>query len=137
MAVAIKSIVGVLLKGDLYQIIEKTNGDKQWRKNGQLHREGDLPAFEGANGDRSWWLDGKRSRGNGLPAFEGVNGDKHWMVDGQLHREDGLPAIVRTNGHKSWWVNGVLHRNKKPAIVNQIFNAWYTNGQYQRRIQIN
>jgi hypothetical protein len=57
-----------------------SNGTKEWRLNGKLHREDD-PARESANGDKEWWLNGK------------------------LHREDG-PAIEYASGYKAWWLNG-------------------------------
>ena len=38
-------------------IVEYTNGDKEWFRNGKLHRE-DGPAKEYANGDKSWYLNG-------------------------------------------------------------------------------
>ena len=35
------------------------NGDKEWRLNGEYHRE-DGPAVERANGDKKWYLNGKK-----------------------------------------------------------------------------
>ena len=58
-------------------------------------------------GDRRWYnQQGQRHREGGLPAFEGANGSKAWWVNGQRHREGGLPAIERANGYKEWHVNG-------------------------------
>jgi len=56
------------------------NGSKEWRLNGQLHRE-----------------DG--------PARELFNGTKFWFQNDQLHHLDG-PAIEFANGSKEWWING-------------------------------
>ena len=55
------------------------NGHKEWRLNGDLHRE-----------------DG--------PAIESANGDKEWYLNGDLHREDG-PAVEFANGTKEWYLN--------------------------------
>ena len=56
-----------------------SNGIKEWRLNGKLHRE-DGPAAEWTNGTKEWWLNDKR------------------------HREDG-PAIEWTSGYKAWFLN--------------------------------
>jgi hypothetical protein len=31
-------------------------GDKEWYKNGKLHREGDLPAIQFLNGNNFWYM---------------------------------------------------------------------------------
>jgi hypothetical protein len=36
------------------------NGYKYWCVNGELHRDGGLPAIEGANGDKAWYVAGVR-----------------------------------------------------------------------------
>ena len=54
-------------------------GHKEWRLNGELHRE-DGPAVEHANGGKAWYL-----------------------KDG-LHREDG-PAVEHASGAKAWYLN--------------------------------
>jgi len=40
-------------------IVEYTNGDKEWFRNGKLHRE-DGPAKEYADGYKFWYLNGRR-----------------------------------------------------------------------------
>ena len=50
--------------------------------NGQLNRDGDLPAVMYANGDQEWYLHHLR------------------------HRDGGRPAIVYTDGYLAWYVNG-------------------------------
>jgi len=61
------------------------NGDMEWSVNGQLHRDGGLPAVKRANGYKAWWVNGK------------------------LHREGGLPAREFADGSKSWYLNGVRY----------------------------
>jgi hypothetical protein len=85
------------------------NGDMEWSANGQLHRDGGLPAVKRANGYKAWWVNGKLHREGGLPAVEWANGRKEWYVDGKCHRPDSLPAVERANGEKEWWLNGVRH----------------------------
>ena len=66
--------------GDGCYMVDNANGNKEWYRNGQLHRE-----------------DG--------PAIEHPNGYKAWCRNGKLHREDG-PAIEYSTGGKAWWRNG-------------------------------
>jgi hypothetical protein len=90
------------------------NGNKEWRLNGELHRE-DGPAAEYINGYKAWYIHGKRHREDG-PAIERVNGDKWWYLNGKRHREDG-PAIEDANGANVWFLNGERHREDGPALV--------------------
>ena len=82
-----------------------SNGTKEWRLNGKLHRE-DGPAAESANGTKEWWLNGKRHREDG-PAYEHPNGTKQWWLNGKRHREDG-PAIEWADGDKEWLLNNEI-----------------------------
>ena len=80
-----------------------SDGTKEWRVNGELHRE-----------------DG--------PAIELPNGTKYWFINNKFHREDG-PAIEQADGHKEWWVNGERHREDGPAIeLPNDFNQYWLNG---------
>ena len=49
--------------------------------------EGEL-VIEYLNGDKEWFKNGERHRENG-PAIEWKNGDKFWYKNNKLHREDG------------------------------------------------
>lgn len=60
--------------------IEWINGDKDWYKNGQCHRE-DVSARECSH--KQWWF----------------------TIESQLHRED-RSAIECTTGTKCWYQNG-------------------------------
>jgi hypothetical protein len=75
----------IISVGLIYMIVQEmkpdylilSNGDKEWRQNGQLYR-----------------VDG--------PAIDHVNGDKVWFQHGKLHRVDG-PAVEWSNGYKHWF----------------------------------
>ena len=54
-----------------------------YRKNGEFHRAGGLPAVEHINGSRSYWENGKQ------------------------HRAGGLPAVVWSDGSREYWENGI------------------------------
>jgi hypothetical protein len=92
-------------------------GNKSWYLNGELHRDGDLPAVVRANGYKEWWINGMLHRDNDLPALIKANGDKEYWINRELHRSNDLPAIELANGDKRWYVNGKKHRdNYLPAI---------------------
>tara|TARA_R100001510_G_C7557008_1_gene138524 strand:+ start:402 stop:695 length:294 start_codon:yes stop_codon:yes gene_type:complete len=62
------------------------DGDKQWLKDGNFHRENG-PAIENADGTKQWYLHGKRHREDG-PAVEWVYGAKEWWLhDKRVHPE--------------------------------------------------
>jgi Ring finger domain len=110
-----------------------TDGTRRWYKNGQLHRDDDLPAWVWADGSKQWWKNGQLHRDGDLPAYEGADGSKYWYKNGQLHRDGDLPAWVWADGSKSWYKNGQRHRNGDlPAIewANGT-KVWYKNGVLQ------
>ena len=59
------------------------------------------------DGDKNWVRNGEYHRDDGLPAIETATGTKIWYVNGERHREGGLPAIEYANGTKQWWVMGI------------------------------
>ena len=115
-----------------YKVEVDENGNTFWyNQQGQRHREGGLPAFEGANGGKAWWVNGQLHREGGLPACEYADGGKEWYVNGKLHREGGLPAIEFANGGKFWYANDKLHREGGLPAVEYADGAkqWWVNGQ--------
>ena len=58
-------------------------------------------------GTKSWWRDGERHRDGDLPAVEWSNGSKEWFFNGKHHRDGDKPAIERTDGFKKWYRDGV------------------------------
>ena len=111
--------------------IECSNGLKEWWVNGQYHRENDLPAIDWFNGTKSWWVNGLRHRDGGLPAVENANGLKEWWVNGKLHRDGGLPAIEWPRGSKEWYVNG-KRLSKEKALT---YFSFCQKMQDKRRIR--
>ncbi len=67
-----------------------TDGTKEWRVNGKLHRE-----------------DG--------PAVIYPDGAEMWYQYGSLHRDDG-PAIILPDGTKKWGFLGVTYADDAPHI---------------------
>ena len=82
---------------DVPEMKEYSDGSKEWRLNGILHRT-DGPAVERSDGSKFWWLKGILHRTDG-PAIEWPNGSKVWYLNGELHRTDG-PAVEYSNGRK-------------------------------------
>jgi len=81
---------------------ECSDGTKEWRLNGTLHRT-DGPAVERSNGSKAWCLNGILHRTDG-PAIEHSDGSKVWYLNGERHRTDG-PAVEWHTGSKEWWLN--------------------------------
>ena len=84
-----------------------SNGTKEWRVNGKLHRDNDLPAVVCFNGSKHWYKNGLLHRENDLPAVIYINGTQVWYKEGKCHRDNDLPAIVLDNGTKFWYKNGI------------------------------
>ncbi len=79
-------------------------GRQEWRKEGKLHREGDLPAIEHVNGSKEWYKDGDLHRDGG-PAIDHIDGTQQWLKHNKFHREDG-PAYITQNGMEQFWIDG-------------------------------
>jgi len=104
-----------------YKVEVDKNGTVRWyNQQGQLHREGGLPAIERADGSKQWHFNGQLHREGGLPAIEFADGGKEWLVNGQFHREGGLPAVEFADGTKEWYVNGKkVTEDKAKAMTNK------------------
>ena len=137
--------------------ITHSDESKEWRKNGKLHRDNDLPAKVHKN-EQQWYIDGRLHRGNDLPAIITEDGGKHWYQFGMLqrnndrpsiiladgcqfftknsirHRDNDLPAVIRPDNCKEWWINGKLHRdNDLPAVIRSDGRMeWRQNGLLHR-----
>ena len=73
-------------------IVEWANGNKEWYRNGKLHRESG-PALEYANGTKYWYLNGECHRESG-PAIEWANGDKFWYLNDKEYTESAYKAEI-------------------------------------------
>ncbi len=60
-------------------IVEFSDGDCTWYKNGLWHRE-DGPAVEWLDGTKCWYVNGDQHRTDG-PAVEYPNGTKYWYLE--------------------------------------------------------
>ena len=116
--------------------IEYVNRNKRierWLKNGQQHRDNDLPAcinyYENGNKKyEEWWKNDQRHRDNDLPAdidyYENKNKRcESWWVNGQRHRTNDNPARIKyhENGNKrseEWLIDDLLYRdNNLPTYI--------------------
>jgi hypothetical protein len=115
-----------------------SDGNKWWYKDGVLHRDDDLPAFERSDGSKSWWHNGKRHRDGDRPAVECPNGLKYWYEHGKLHRAGDLPAIEWSDGSKEWYNNDKRHRVGGPALmIHRGPTSWYFEGHWLTEDQHN
>jgi hypothetical protein len=126
-----------------------------WHKNGEYHREGDLPAsiFYSNDGETpylvTWERNGEFHRDSpsgDLPAYISyyLESDKiqleEWFFFGQQGRKtEDLPSSIRyyENGNKQqeiWYDGGVRHRYGEPAFIEYselgdiIGESYYING---------
>ena len=105
----------------------RRNGDREWRVEGKLHREGG-PAVEYAEGGGEWWLHGINHREDG-PAATFPDGSYAWYHNGWLDRADG-PALWEPDGRVAWYRNGRPHREDGPAIFDPYLGyAWALDGE--------
>ena len=89
-----------------YTVKTDKDGTERHYLNGELHREGDLPAVITSKGGMVWYQKGMRHREGDLPADIWPNGSRFWFSNGELHRTNG-PAITFYDEYKSWFLNGI------------------------------
>jgi hypothetical protein len=98
---------------------ECPSGILQWRKRGELHRDGDKPAYISADGTLGWYKNGDYHRDGDKPAIINVDGTLIWYKNGLLHRDNDKPSLIHADGHLEWYKNGKQHRVTGPAVINQ------------------
>jgi hypothetical protein len=91
-----------------------SDGEHQWWKYNNLHRDGDLPAIicveAGKIWHKVWYKNGLRHRDNDLPALIFTSGNVFWFKYGKYHRDNGSPAIIFNSGNLEWWENGIKYK---------------------------
>jgi len=70
-----------------YSFFINEYNNKFWYKNGQSHRDKDLPAMVYSDGDMAWFKNGLSHRENNLPAIIYSDGRLCWYIDGELIRK--------------------------------------------------
>jgi len=119
------------IKLKLFEEYKKICGNQYWYKNGDFHRDNDLPAAISSSGSQIWYKNGKIHRDNNLPAIIFSNdGTQIWYKNGEKHRDNDLPAEIWSNGDQVWYKNGKYHRdNNLPAVICSNGNQyWFENG---------
>lgn len=101
--------------------------------NGQLHREGDLPAIIGPNREE-YWVHGKMHRVGQPASTNSDTGETKWSEHGLLHRDSPGPAYRSPKGDQGWWYRGKLHREYGlPACIERsgsdLVLTWYRHGE--------
>jgi hypothetical protein len=95
--------------------IDKYGPTTYYRLNGQLHRDGDLPAIETPYGHGGWYRHGQIHRDDDRPALiDGIS--KEWYQNGILHRDGENPAVMDTNGLHVWYKYGKPYTLEKLKI---------------------
>ena len=99
--------------------IFNSNGNQAWFKNGQLHRDNDLPAVIHINGTQKWYQDGKLHRDNDLPAIIYADGQEVWFQNGKLHRDNDLPAVIDSKGSQMRYICC-----QKNGLSDELWEQW-------------
>ena len=108
-------------------------GTKHYYKNGERHRDGNLPAIEYPDGEKHYYKNGERHRDGDLPAIEYADGTSRYFRNGKRHRDGELPAIEWSDGDKSYYKNGIRYtkeqvefmtRMEKKKLI-KVFRYWY------------
>jgi hypothetical protein len=91
---------------------------KEWWHRGKRHRIGKPAYINKISTCEKWYVDGELHRDGDLPAIYSVDGTmvSSWYHHGNLHRDNG-PAEVDKN-YKIWYKNNIMHRVDGPAIEN-------------------
>ena len=71
------------------------DGARQWRRNGVLHRDGDLPATINRHEDREWWQNGRLHRAGDRPAVVLSYGRREWCRHGRPHPPPRIASQAR------------------------------------------
>ena len=87
-------------------MITDNAGIQKWLVNGQLHRDGDLPAVIHPSGRKEYYQNGRLHRDNDQPAITETDGRMEWYVFGLHHRDNDAPAVIQANGCRQWFQNG-------------------------------
>ena len=88
-----------ILKNGLIRETSLFDGSIQYyNKDGQYHRDNDLPAVISARGQKEWYVNGLRHRANGLPAIESETGYKRFFENGK--RVEGKPFFIDSCGYE-------------------------------------
>jgi len=83
------------IPGNFTGIVAFTDGEKEWYKEGKIHREDD-PAVEYSDGRKAWYKEGKRHRLDG-PAFEYPDGYKEWWIEGNFYSPGILSELINSS----------------------------------------
>ena len=103
-------------RGFVKPAVIKVNGLKLWYKDGELHRDNDLPAIERPDGSRLWYNNGKLFRINNGPTKIDKDGNQMYLKESTetgehvKHRDGDLPALIRDNGDQEWWKDGKIYK---------------------------
>lgn len=121
---------------------------------GQIHRDGDEPAYiqyyeNGKIQSMGWYKNDDLSRENDRPAFieyhdDGSKKREKWIVNGEHHRDNFMPSVIKyyPNGNfkkQKWHIRGKLESSyDQPAVIIYYDNGdtnyeyWYENNRKHR-----
>ncbi len=139
------------INGNSLPAVIKSNGTMRYYINGQLHRNGDLPAitnkivenyqdniFNPEDFDESSYHEDYTDDENDSDE-QCEKGIICYYKNDELHRDDdqhgnSQPAIIQTDGSTNYYKNGVLHRDhNQPAVIKTSGTLkYYRDGELHR-----
>ena len=93
---------------------------KEYYKNGELHRDGDKPAFICSGGTKWYYKNGDLHRDGDKPAIIYSYGTEEYYKNGKLHRNGDKPAIIGSYGTKGYYKNGVEYTKEQVEKMEEI-----------------
>lgn len=81
-----------------------------------------------------WTLDGEIHREGNLPALRMPDGTIHYMRNGQYHRDDGPAYINLRRKVTTWWQHGKRHRLDGPAYISLELVEYWIDGDKVAKI---
>jgi len=76
-----------------------------------LKEENDIQEATDTHGTQFWFKNGEMHRDKDLPAIIFYNGTQYWYKNGLIHRDNNLPAMICSDGMQKWYKNGIQYTN--------------------------
>lgn len=118
---------------DTEPAIVYSDGEKQWVKNGNLHRENDLPAVEFGEKCKKWYFNGKLHRITGPAKIwsrypnwyskyeEGIVIEHY--INGNHYCDENTPHFEHlSSGHKFWFYKSFSYSNYNEYVLAKIMS---------------
>jgi hypothetical protein len=106
---------------------------EEYKVHGKYHRDDNGPSYTSRMMDgtliiQKWYKNGELHRDNDMPAVIDYRHRVEYYRNGRLHRDGDNPAYI-DNGEVFYYKDGILHRdNDEPAVISRDERGYYKNG---------